>query len=129
MYDKIYNKIIHLLRLKVYFAMMLLLIIIFISGCSKSPEPGKYDALSKCLTEKGVVMYGTEWCTHCQNQKKSFGDSFQYVTFIDCDKYPDDCKAAGVEGYPTWKINGTNYPGEQNFYTLAKNADCLATLN
>jgi hypothetical protein len=104
-------------------------LIVLIAGCAKAPvDSGKYDNLSKCLTEKGVVMYGTEWCTHCQNQKKSFGDSFQYITFVDCDKNKDECVAAGVEGYPTWKVNGTNYPGEQNFYTLAKNAGCVDKL-
>jgi hypothetical protein len=28
---------------------------------------GKYDNFAKCLTEKGVEMYGASWCSHCQN--------------------------------------------------------------
>ena len=117
--------------MKMIFPVMVLvsLFAVVISGCSKPPVSGTYDDLSRCLTEKGVVMYGTEWCTHCQAQKKAFGDSFQYITFVDCDKNTDECKSAGVDGYPTWKINNTNYAGEQNFYTLAKNAGCLDKLS
>ena len=27
-------------------------------------------------------MYGTEWCPHCQDQKRAFGTSFKYVQYI-----------------------------------------------
>ena len=32
-------------------------------------------SLAQCLTEKEVIMYGTEWCSHCKNQKAMFGES------------------------------------------------------
>lgn len=83
------------------------------SGCplpadSASAE-GKYDAFAKCLTEKGVKMYGAYWCGHCQNQKKAFGDSFKYVNYIECadpnsQKQLDVCAKEGIEGYPTWEF-------------------------
>ena len=56
-------------------------------------------------------MYGAEWCSHCKNQKKLFGNSFQYVNYVDCDKNSKECKEAGISGYPTWKVNGQNYSG------------------
>ena len=71
------------------------------------------DAFAQCLADKSVTMYGTEWCSHCKNQKKLFGSSFQYINYVDCDKNQQECSSAGVQGYPTWKINGQNYPGEQ----------------
>ncbi len=105
---------------------VIILVVFASSGCSSGP--GKYDALAQCLSAKDVVMYGTSWCSHCQNQKSTFGASFQYVTFVDCDKNANECLRAGVEGYPTWIVNGTKYAGEQNMYALAKNSGCLGNL-
>ena len=65
-------------------------------------------------------MYGTEWCPHCKNQKALFGNSFQYINYIDCDKDRNACRDAEITGYPTWKRDGQNYPGEQSLYRLAE---------
>jgi len=81
---------------------------------------GKYDEFAKYLTEQDVKMYGTEWCSHCKNQKELFGSSFQYIDYVDCDKNRQECLSAGVQGYPTWKIKGQNYPGEQSIERLAQ---------
>src|SRR3989344_7082850 len=66
-----------------------------------------YDDFAKCLTEKGVKMYGAYWCGHCKTQKEMLGDSWQYVNYVECSN-PDgtptaECTAAGIEGYPTWE--------------------------
>jgi len=102
--------------------LFILIISLAINGCSN--KPGEYDAFAQCLTEKDVVMYGTEWCSHCQNQKKEFGKSFQYINYVDCDFQKSECNKAGVKGYPTWNIDGTNYPGEQPLYRLASLSGC-----
>src|SRR3989344_5252951 len=60
-------------------------------------EEGRYDALAKCMTAKGATMYGTNWCPHCQDQKRLFGASFKYINFVDCDISALACEAAGVE--------------------------------
>ena len=93
-------------------------------GCSTPTGPSENDALAQCLTENNAVMYGTEWCSHCKDQKAAFGDSFQHVNYVDCDKDRGACDAAGVKGYPTWKINGQNYPGGQPLERLASLAGC-----
>ena len=80
----------------------------------------QYDEFSKYMTEQGVVMYGTEWCPHCKNQKKLFGNSFQYINYTDCDKNQKACSEAGISGYPTWKINNQTYPGGQSIERLAQ---------
>lgn len=82
------------------------------------------DEFAKCLTQKGVKMYGASWCSHCANQKAAFGESFQYVDYVECTEREADCLAAGVEGYPTWVINGNKYPGEQSFTSLASESGC-----
>jgi len=28
------------------------------------------DEFAICLTDSGAVIYGTEWCGHCRDQKK-----------------------------------------------------------
>jgi len=110
--------------------MILITLIIFlvVIGCNNdyqqddsSPEN---TALALCLTEHDVTMYGTEWCPHCQNQKKAFGSAFKEINYVDCDKDRNACEQAGVQGYPTWNINGQNYPGEQSLDKLAQLAGC-----
>ena len=82
------------------------------------------EILAKCLTANGATMYGTEWCGHCQNQKAMFGDDFQYVNYVDCDKNKEQCIAAGVRGYPTWIINNEQYPGEKSLSKLKSLTNC-----
>jgi len=82
------------------------------------------DIFAQCLTENGFKMYGTEWCSHCQNQKKLFGRSFKLIDYIDCDRNKNLCLSNGVKGYPTWKINGENYSGEQSLERLAQLSGC-----
>ena len=82
------------------------------------------DSFVRCLTENGLKMYGTEWCSHCQNQKKLFGKSFKFIDYIDCDRSKGLCLTNGIKGYPTWKINGESYPGEQSLERLAQLSNC-----
>ena len=101
---------------------LLVLISLLLTGCSQGTSD--YNTFAKCLTEKGVVMYGTEWCGYCKNQKKLFGASFQLVDYVDCDKDKAACNAAGVSGYPTWVINGKSYPGVQSLDKLSSLSGC-----
>lgn len=99
----------------------LLVASLFIFGCSSEATN---DQLAQCLTDKGAVMYGTQWCGHCQNQKAAFGESFEYIDFVDCGLDQQRCIEAGVHGVPTWSIDGVNYPGEQSLDRLADLAEC-----
>ena len=31
----------------------------------------KYDAFARCLSDRGVKMYGAWWCPHCKEQKEN----------------------------------------------------------
>lgn len=81
--------------------------------------------LAKCLSDNWVIMYWTEWCGHCKNQKALFGDSFAQVEYVDCDADRQKCLDAGVKGFPTW-INqeGDAFPGTQTLARLAEIATC-----
>jgi len=106
-----------------YVVIILVLIGVFYvygNGEPKILGPGEFDEFAQYLTEQGVVMYGTEWCPHCKNNKALFGNSFQYVDYVDCDDDRKACGVAGVKGYPTWVVDGENYPGEQSLERLAQ---------
>lgn len=114
---------------------VMMLAITLLAGCSSEPKPpGKYAKLAQCLTEKDVVMYGAFWCPHCANQKKVFGDDFQFVTYQECDDRGAGgnstlCKSKGVTSYPTWFFPGQgNLVGEQPVEELAKFANCTEFL-
>jgi len=93
-------------------------------------EPGRYDALAQCLSDKGVKMYGAYWCSHCQNQKEMFGESFSKVDYVECSLpggqgQTDECAAAGISGYPTWEFgDGSRVEGELQLSVLAQKSGC-----
>lgn len=89
-------------------------------------EANVLDGFAQCLTQKGAVMYGAYWCSHCQNEKRAFGDAFKYVTYVECTKDPKVCTDAGVKGYPTWKFpDGRTLEGEQGIEGLSRSSGCL----
>lgn len=86
---------------------------------------GKYDTFAKCLTAKGAIMYGANWCSHCQNEKKAFGESFKFINYVECPQNPKQCLDAGVNGYPTWIFsNGKKLVGEQGLKKLSQASGC-----
>jgi len=108
-----------------WFYLMIIVVIIFIYILiPKTGANTGLDTFAKCLTEKEAVMYGTEWCGHCQKQKETFGKSFKHINYVDCDRTKEKCLAALITGYPTWKIKGQNYPGQQSLQTLASLTGC-----
>lgn len=70
-----------------------------------------YDAFAKCLASKNAKMYGLYWCPHCLDQKKMFGESFEYVPYVECaikgsHEMAPECKAAHAAHFPSWQFNG-----------------------
>lgn len=83
--------------------------------------------LARRLREAGAKMYGAFWCSHCQEQKVDFGAQAQKdLPYVEC--FPEgfrqgvemaeECKAAKLDGFPMWVINGNRYSGEQKFSQL-----------
>ncbi|HTK59814.1 MAG TPA: hypothetical protein VL283_01275 [Candidatus Baltobacteraceae bacterium] len=97
----------------------------------ESGTPGQYDKLAQCLTEKGIKFYGASWCPHCAEQKRMFGKSMEYVTYVEC-ALPGNqrgqtqaCEEAKIESYPTWVFpDGTRVTGEQFPQVLAEKSGC-----
>ena len=76
---------------------------------ASSPET---IALAEHLTSKGAVMYSAYWCPHCHEQKELFGkEATKKLTVVECAADGQNsqkalCDSKGVEGFPTWEING-----------------------
>lgn len=83
------------------------------SGCTAPAEEAsteEVNTFAKCLTDAGMTFYGAYWCPHCQAQKELFGESMQYINYVECDAggenaQPEVCTEAGVEYYPSWALN------------------------
>jgi glutaredoxin len=90
----------------------------------------KYDDFAKCLSTKKLTMYGAVWCSHCKSQKELFGDSFQYVPYVECTENAKECLAKGIQGYPTWlDEKETKYIGEQSLKKLSEISSCVLPAN
>ena len=106
-------------------ALVLVICGILLYGCISA----KQDSFAKCLTAKGVKMYGAYWCPHCQDQKASFGDSWKYVSYVECANDPDGqsmaCNNAGISQYPTWDFgNGSRKTGELSLQEISAISGC-----
>jgi len=79
---------------------------------------------ASCLSQKGAVLYGATWCSHCNSQKSMFGEHVEKITFIDCGESKAVCTEHGITAYPTWIINGEKKIGTQSLGTLAQLTGC-----
>jgi hypothetical protein len=83
-------------------------------------------AIANHLTAVGAKMYGAYWCSHCFNQKQLFGkEAWPKVNYIECaadapGAQTKVCDQAKIKGYPTWEINGRQYPGTMSMFKLAR---------
>lgn len=86
-------------------------------------------ALANHLAKIGAKEYVAYWCPHCHDQKLLFGqEAYKIIdnsVKVECAEdglkaRPDLCKAANIQGFPTWIINGKTYSGVQNLEELAK---------
>lgn len=114
-------------KIIIYSIVFLILVFIVYASVSYYSKPGKYDDFAKCLSEKGMKMYGADWCPNCKAQKKLFGKSFKYVDYVECTREKQACAEAKIEGYPTWIYNEEKFVGVQSLSRLSSITEC--TLN
>jgi uncharacterized membrane protein/glutaredoxin len=83
-------------------------------------------ALAQHLQSLNAKMYGAYWCPHCHDQKSLFGkQAFALIDYVECapdgkNSRADLCKAAKIEGFPTWEIGGQKVDGTQALTKLAE---------
>lgn len=118
--------------MKKFIAALCLFVSVFLLAACGEPEveDPRLTEIAKCLTANGVKLYGTVWCNHCAAQKKSFGSSFEYIDYVECDPQTDlegakECLTAGIEGYPTWVFGeGDRVAGKIDPEVLAEEFNC-----
>ena len=77
---------------------------------------------SKWIGEHSI-LYIQPGCIHCKEQEDKFGTNIKYLNVVDCLKEPQKCIDAGIEGTPTWIINGEKYIGATSIETLKELTD------
>ena len=109
---------------------MIILAVIVMTFVVRYLSYKNYDNLAKCLTQKGVKMYGAYWCPHCIAQKKMFGSSWQYMDYVECEvansrEQAEVCQQVGIGSYPTWVFpEGQRIEREISIDNLAKLSGC-----
>lgn len=81
--------------------------------------------LAKDLRDKGMVLYGSFQSADSKDQTALFGDSAQYLDYVECDvagpnANPDECVLQKVLVYPTWIYEGKSYTGVKSLAELAQ---------
>ena len=83
-------------------------------------------ALAEHLTGTGAVMYSAYWCPHCHQQKQLFGkEATDKLKVLECaadgqNNQADLCRSKGLQGFPSWEINGSIESGVASLETLAE---------
>ncbi len=110
--------------MKKLWILVALLSVVFLAWCRSSPK--NLDSFAQCLTDQWATMYGTESCSYCQKQKKSFGDSFEKIDFVDCAKNTNECTMEEIQGLPTWTFaNREKLVWLQTMEALAEKGNCV----
>ncbi len=83
-----------------------------------------FDEFAACTAENDATLYGADWCPHCKDQKKDFGDSFAFVNYVECEENKATCQEANIRGYPTWIIKGEFLEGGRTLEEIAQRTGC-----
>jgi uncharacterized membrane protein len=97
-------------------------------------SPPQATSLAARLKKAGAQMYGAFWCSHCYDQKQIFGqEAMSEFPYVEC--FPDGwkqgiemapaCKAANLEGFPTWVVGGEKLEGAKSLEELQAALDKL----
>ncbi len=109
-------------KFKIYSTLIVIFIaLVFSVGAYtfiNSKKPGIYDNFAKCLSEKGAVMYGADFCQYSHAQKGMFGKSFKHINYKDFSENSD------IRITPTWIYGGEKFERVQSFERLSELTGC-----
>lgn len=111
-------------------AIVIIGIFMLTNNKENSASGSSRDNFAKCITEKGAVMYGTFWCPHCAKTKKMFGESFNFIKYVECDPRGDNeqsllCINNEIDKYDTWEFaDGSRLISEPTFAQLSEKTGC-----
>ncbi|MEK6913721.1 MAG: hypothetical protein AABW47_03565 [Nanoarchaeota archaeon] len=90
----------------------------FVISKNKNETP---DDIAKCIG-KNSILYIQLGCSACKTQENLFGESYQYLTKVDCWFERDKCTE--IQKTPTWIIKGEKYEGVQSIEKLKELTNC-----
>ena len=112
---------------KRYFMIIMISLIVLFSVLTVSSfmkKPGNYDKFTNCLTEKGAIVYGNDFCQYTIQQLNYFGKSKKYLNYVRCTDNEELCNEKDIKTTPTWEYNEEFYPQIQTFERLAAITGC-----
>ena len=117
--------------LVIFFTVFVVLVgVVFFMQSKEASKPGEYDTFAQCVSDSGAKMYGAFWCPHCESQRNMFGNSRDFLPYVECST-PDrqsqvqECIDAEIQSYPTWILSdGTRINGVQEFEQIAEFSGC-----
>lgn len=62
------------------------------------------DFVTEGLKRAEATLYGSESCSWTVRQKTVFGPAFETVNYVECNREPAKCSAAGVSSVPAWHL-------------------------
>lgn len=108
----------------IWTAVILIVVLIGLSINAQGKKPGKFDEFAKCLTDKGIIVYGNDYCSYTTKQLGFFGKSQKILNYVKCIDNEALCNEKGVDITPTWEIGGVMYSGVKTFEALAGYSGC-----
>jgi len=86
----------------------------------------KLSEFSSCLAEKGLIIYGANWCGWTKKLAIDTLGGFDIAgeAYVECTENEELCASEGIKGYPTIKFNGEPYQGERTLEALGGATDC-----
>jgi hypothetical protein len=86
----------------------------------------KLGEFSTCLAEKGIKIYGANWCGWTKKLVVETLGGFDVAgdAYVECTEEQALCSEEGVSGYPTIKFNGEAYQGARTLEGLGTITGC-----
>jgi uncharacterized membrane protein len=135
MYKNAKKPEINLKKLKNFIALVILINLIPLVAFNIDFSKEDHTEVAKCITEKGVNMYGSFRCGVCAKTRTMFGEAFEHINEIECHPQGENaqtelCLEKGIDKTPTWILepNGVEKDRRIGFMSvneLAVFAGCI----
>ncbi|PIN91739.1 hypothetical protein COU61_01845 [Candidatus Pacearchaeota archaeon CG10_big_fil_rev_8_21_14_0_10_35_13] len=90
-----------------------------------SNSPGVLDGFATCLSGKGVIVYGNDFCSYTSKQLNLFGKSKGLLNYIRCIDDEGLCDSKGIKITPTWEIDDRLYSGVKGLDVISELSGCI----
>lgn len=86
-------------------------------------HPETSDDVAKCIGSKST-LYVQLGCHACDLQEEMFGESYEYISSVDCFFEREKCIEDNIQATPTWIINDEKVVGVKSVEELQNLIGC-----